>query len=145
MVKPSDALKVHPHDSEAEKSVLGAILIDSSAINLVAEFLRSEHFYEQAHRLIFSAMLTLFEKQKPIDVVTIQDELKSQDALKKIGGKAYLSDLIDTVPTSAYVEHYGQIVKNHYVKRKLIEISSRIVERSFDQKGDVKKLLDEAE
>ncbi|MCL4364540.1 replicative DNA helicase [Patescibacteria group bacterium] len=141
----SDALKVPPHDLEAERSVLGAILIDSGAVNLVAEFLKPEHFYALENQLIFSAMLTLFEKQQPIDVVTLQDELKKTDALKKIGGKTYLSDLINTVPTSAYIENYGVIVKNHYVKRRLIDLSSRLVEKSFDDKGDVKKLLDEAE
>lgn len=145
MATTSEALKVPPHDQEAEKSVLGAILIDSGAINLVAEFLRPEHFYLPEHQTIFSSMLLLFEKQQPIDVVTIQDELKRTDSLKKVGGKTYLSDLINTVPTSAYVEHYGLIVKNHFVKRKLIDLSSRMVEKSFDVKGDVKKLLDEAE
>lgn len=145
MATSSDALKVPPQDLEAERSVLGAVLIDSGAINLVAEFLKSEHFYSAENQLIYKAMITLFEKQQPIDVVTIQDELKKTDSLKKIGGKSYLSDLINTVPTSAYVEHYGMIVKNHYVKRKLIELSSRMVEKAFDQKGDVKKLVDEAE
>ena len=145
MATSTDALKVPPHDLEAERSVLGAILIDSSAINLVAEFLKTEHFYTPEHRLIFSAMLTLFEKQQPIDVVTIQDELKKTDSLKKIGGKSYLSDLINTVPTSAYIENYGLIVKNQYVKRRLIDLSSRMVEKAFEEKGDVKKLIDEAE
>ena len=103
MATTSDALKVPPHDLEAERSVLGAILIDSAAINLVAEFLKPEHFYAPEHKTVYSAMLTLFEKQQPIDVVTIQDELKKTDSLKKIGGKSYLSDLINTVPTSAYI------------------------------------------
>ena len=145
MAASSEPMKVPPQDLEAEKSVLGAVLIDSGAMNLVVEFLKPEHFYDPAHKQIYSSMLTLFEKQQPIDVVTLQDALKKVDGMKKIGGKSYLADLINTVPTSAYIEHYGQIVKNHYVKRKLIEISSRIVERAFDQKGDVKKLLDEAE
>ncbi len=145
MASSADAFKVPPHDLEAERSVLGAILIDSGAVNLVIEFLKPEHFYTLEHQLIFSAMLTLFEKQQPIDVVTIQDELKNTDSLKKIGGKSYLSDLINTVPTSAYVENYALIVKNHYVKRKLIDLSSRMVEKAFDEKGDVKKLIDEAE
>jgi len=141
----SDALKVPPHDLEAERSVLGAILIDSGAINLVSEFLKTEHFYTLEHQLIYLAMLTLFEKQQPIDVVTIQDELKKTDSLKKIGGKSYLSDLINTVPTSAYVENYANIVKNHFIKRRLIDLFSRMVEKAFDEKGDVKKLIDEAE
>jgi len=141
----TENFKTPPHDLDAEKSVLGAVLIDSSAINLVAEFLKSEHFYSREHQLIYSSMITLFEKQQPIDVVTIQDELKKTDSLKSIGGKNYLSDLINAVPTSAYIEQYGRIVKNHFVKRRLIQMSSRLVEKSFDTKGDVKKLLDDAE
>ncbi len=141
----SDRLKVPPHDLDAEKSVLGAILIDSSAINMVAEFLKSDHFYTPEHQVIYSAMIVLFEKQQPIDLVTLKDELKQEGNIKKIGGQSYLSDLINAVPTSAYVEHYGRIVKNQYTKRKLIELSSRMVEKSFDEKGDTQKLLDEAE
>jgi replicative DNA helicase len=145
MATTSDSLKVPPHDLDAEKSVLGAVLIDSSSINLVAEFLKAEHFYAREHQLIYGAMITLFEKQQPIDVVTIQDELKKTDSLKQIGGKNYLSDLINAVPTSAYIEQYARIVKNHFVKRSLIQMSSRLVEKSFDTRGDVKKLLDDAE
>lgn len=145
MAISTDALKVPPHDLEAEKSVLGAILIDSAAVNLVAQFLKPEHFYLPEHQLLFSTMLTLFEKQQPIDIVTLQAQLKKDGHLKKIGGAPYLSDLINTVPTSAYIEHYGQIVKSHYVKRKLIDLSSRLVEKAFEEKGDVKKLIDEAE
>jgi len=145
MSTASDVMKIPPHDQQAEKSVLGAILIDSSAISLVAEFLKSDHFYFSENKMIFSAMLTLFEKQKPIDLVTIQDQLKHEGNLKNIGGKSYLSELIDTVPTSAYVEHYGKIVKDHYAKRRLIELSSRTVERAFAEKSDVHKLIDDAE
>lgn len=90
-------------------------------------------------------MLSLFEKHQPVDVVTLTAELKQVGDLKKVGGTAYLSDLINTVPTSAYVEHYARIVKSNFIKRKLITTSSRLVERAFDEKGDVKKLLDQAE
>lgn len=140
-----EKVKVPPHDLAAEKSVLGAILIDSSAISLVAEFLKPDHFYLPEHQIIFSSMFILFEKQQPIDLVTIQDQLKKEGNLKKIGGATYLSELIDTVPSSAYVEHYGRIVKDYYTKRKLIELSSRMVEKAFSEETDVKKLLDEAE
>ena len=145
MSTASDALKVPPHDVQAEKSVLGAVLIDSSVLNIVAEFLKSDHFYLSEHKMVYSAMLILFEKQEPIDLITIQNQLKHQGNLKKVGGKSYLSELIDTVPTSAYIEHYARIVKECFAKRKLIELSSRLVEKSFDEKTDVKKLLDDAE
>jgi replicative DNA helicase len=90
-------------------------------------------------------MITLLEKQQPIDVVTIKNELQKEGNLKKIGGAAYISDLINTVPTSAYIEHYANIVKAHYSKRKLIDLSSRMVEKAFSETGDAKMLLDEAE
>src|SRR5260221_13864081 len=106
----SDALKVPPNDIEAEKSVLGAVLIDPSAVHLIVEHLKSDYFYSREHQLIYASMITLFEKQQPIDVVTLKNELTHAGVLKQIGGNSYLSDLINTVPTSAYVEHYAQIV-----------------------------------
>jgi len=142
---PTDSIKIPPHDIEAEKSVLGAALIDPAAISLVLEFLRPEHFYLPENQNVFGAMLTLYEKQTPLDIVTVKSELKKEGNLKKVGGAEYLSDLINTVPTSAYISHYAHIVKDHYTKRKLIELSSRMVERAFDERGDTKQLLDSAE
>jgi len=141
----SDALKVPPNDINAEKSVLGSILIDPSAMGLVAEFIHAEYFYLPEHQAIYNAMLSLFEKQSPIDLITMQDQLKADGAIKKIGGTAYLSELINIVPTSANVEQYALIVKAHYTKRKLISLSSRMVEKAFAEGGDVKMLLDNAE
>ena len=141
----SDALKVPPNDINAEKSVLGSILIDPSAMGLVAEFIHAEYFYLPEHQAIYNAMLSLFEKQSPIDLITMQDQLKADGAIKRIGGAAYLSELINIVPTSANVEQYALIVKAHYTKRKLISLSSRMVEKAFAEGGDVKMLLDNAE
>ncbi len=134
-----------PHDEQAEKAVLGAILIDSAAMNLVAEFLRPKHFYSSPNALIFEAMLSLFDRQEPIDIVTVKNELKKGGNLKKIGGKAYLAELIENVPTSAYVEHYGKIVKSNYTKRKIIDVASRLVEEAFEEEEDVDRILDSAE
>ncbi len=145
MASKTSSLKVPPHDVQAEKSVLGALLIDPGSFHLVGEFLKSDHFYQPEHQVIFSAALALFEKQEPIDVVTLQAQLKKEGTLQKAGGASYLSDLINTVPTSAYIQHYGQIVKDDYTKRRLIDLFSRGVEKSFDEKGDVKKLLDSIE
>lgn len=138
----SEALKVPPHDVQAEKSVLGAILIDSSAMNIIAEFLRMDHFYLREHKVVYESMLSLFEKQQPIDVLTLKNELQSVGKLKEAGGAAYLSDLLNAVPTSAYVEQYGKIVKDRYTKRKIIEVSSKAVQRAFEETGDVKNLID---
>lgn len=141
----SDALRVPPHDPTAEKSVLGGVLVDPSSINLVAEFLKSEHLYSHEHQLIYSSMISLFEKQQPIDLVTLQNELKKQGTLKQVGGTSYLSDLINVVPTSAYIEHYANIVKDHYTKRKLIELASRMVEQAWSETTETKTLIDKAE
>lgn len=145
MPSPSEALRVPPQDLDAEKSVLGAILIDSSSIHLVAEFLRTEHFYSRSNSLIYSAMLSLFEQQEPIDVVTLKNQLQKSGHLKDVGGQQYLSELINAVPTSAYIEHYGKIVKDQYTKRRLIEVASRAAEQAFNETGDIKKMLDEIE
>ena len=138
-------IKVPPHSSEAEQSVLGAILIDKDAIIEVAGFLRPEHFYENHNAQVFDAMLTLYEKREPIDLVTLSEILKKKKVLTEIGGMAYLTTLANSVPTSANIEYYGKIVKNHSTKRKLISVSSKITEMSFDQAADVKDILDKTE
>ncbi len=140
-----DALRTPPHDESAEKSVLGGILIDTAAISLVAEFLRSEHFYLREHKLIYDGMLKLFEKRDPIDIITLKNQLQSEGNLKLAGGQAYLSELLSSVPTSANIEQYGQIVRSAYTKRKLIDVSSRSVEKAFEDKGNIKELIDEIE
>ena len=141
----SSLYKTPPHDLEAEKSVLGAILIDSTAISLVAEFLKSKFFYVRAHQLIFDSMLELFEQQQPIDIVTLKNELTEKGTAGTVGGAKYLTELINTVPTSAYIEKYGQIVKALYTKRQLIDLASRSVERAFGAEGDVRELIDTIE
>lgn len=137
--------KIPPHDANAEKAVLGAVLIDPAAVSMAAQIVKPEYFYIPEHEMVFSAILSLFEKRQPVDLVTLTAELKKTNSLKKVGGSPYLSELINTVPTSAYVENYAEIVKGHYIKRKLISFSSRLVERSFEDKEEVKKLLDSAE
>ena len=145
MALSSDALKVPPHDTSAEQSVLGAILIDPSAIHLVINFLKSDHFYNPDLRHIYSAMISLFEQQQPIDVVTLKNQLKREGSTKKLSNPDVVADLINAVPNSAYVEHYGRIVKDHYTKRKLIELSSRTIERAFDGEEETKNIMDHAE
>ncbi|CAN5230073.1 replicative DNA helicase [soil metagenome] len=140
-----DPFRVPPHDLQAEKSVLGGVLIDTSAIGIVAEFLKSPHFYAREHQIIFDGMIKLFEKQQPIDVITLKNQLQSDGEIKNAGGQEYLSELINSVPTSAYVEQYAHIIRAQYTKRKLIEVSSRSVERAFDSKGEIKELIDEIE
>ncbi len=138
-------IKVPPHSDEAENSVLGAILIDKDAIVEVAGFLRPEFFYNNINATVFEAMLSLYEKRSPIDLITLSETLKKRKALTDIGGMAYLTQIANSVPTSANIEHYGLIVKDHHTKRKLIAAAGKISQDAFDEAADVKDVLDKTE
>ena len=138
-------LKVPPQSEEAEKSVLGSILIDNDAMLHVSEFLLPEHFYNEVHGKIYEAMFLLYQDRTPIDIVTVSEKLKELSYLKKVGGKAFLSRLADDVPTSANVESYGQIIRNLAAKRELISAAARITEKAFDATLPSSELLDAAE
>lgn len=137
--------KVPPHSDEAEKSVLGSILIDKDAIVQVAEFLRPEHFYTAKHGDVYFAMQSLYELREPIDLVTLSEQLKHMEKLKVIGGSTFLSSLTDEVPSSANIKHYGEIIRDYYTRRKLMSDSSELIEFSFDETKGVREILDDAE
>lgn len=137
--------RIPPHSDEAERSVLGGILIDREAIIRVVEFLLPEHFYSDVHLRIYRGMLDLYEEGKPIDIVTLSEKLKENRALKRIGGSAYLTKLTSAVPTAAHVEHYGQIVKSLGTKRAIISAASRVTEDAFDEGLSAAEVLDSTE
>ena len=137
--------RIPPHDEQAEASVLGAILIDKDAIAEIIDFLKPEFFYKESHADIYEAMMALFEKHEPVDVVTMTAQLKKMGKYKDVGGGIYLTELTNTVPTSGNIEFYGQIVADHYVKRKLIESSAKITNLAYEGNHDTKILLDKAE
>ncbi len=137
--------KVPPHDSVVEKSLLGAILINKDAMIDVAEFLRSHFFYEEANSAIYEAMMMLYEAHEPIDVVTVAARLKKNGTLKIVGGATYVNDLLNAVPTSAHAEHYGRIVQEHFIKRKLIEAAAKITDFAFRDQGGAREIVDRAE
>lgn len=138
-------VKVPPHSEEAERSVLGSVLIDKDALVQISEFLTPEHFYDPRHGEIYGAMLSLFEVREPIDMVTLPQRLKEQDKLKRVGGLSYLTGLVEGVPSSANVKHYGEIIKDYYTRRKLITDGSDLVELAFDEGSEIASILDEAE
>lgn len=138
-------VKVPPHSNEAEESVLGSCLIDKDAVVAVAEFLRPEHFYNEINSLIFKAILTLYEERSPIDIITISEKLKKQKDLTKIGGRTYLAQLVERVPTAANVEEYGRLVKETWTKRQLISAASKINEIAFNESQGAQEALDRAE
>jgi len=137
--------KVPPHDEQAEQSVLGAILIDKDAFIDIAEFLRPEHFYQDTHRYIYESMIALFEAHEPVDSVTVTSQLKKMGKLTAAGGHAYISELLDVVPTSAHAAQYGHIIKENYIKRELISVAASINETAFKQEGSARELVDAAE
>lgn len=138
-------IKVPPHSDEAEASILGSILIDKDAIIAVAEFLRPEHFYSDTNKVIFEAILGLYEERSPIDIVTLADKLKKKRILDKMGGSSYLAELASNVPTAANAEKYGQIVKDLCIKRQLISAAAKIADVSFDEGTEANQALDRAE
>ncbi len=140
-----DSRKVPPQNLEAERAVLGAILLDNEVIFTVLEVLDPNAFYQDGHRTIFSSMLSLNERGQPIDLVTLTNRLRSDGLLERAGGAAYIPSLAEAVPTSAGAAHYANIVKEKAILRALITTSSEIVEECFDSPGDVDEIIDEAE
>lgn len=137
-------VKVLPHNEEIEQSVLGAILIDKEAINVVSEILRPVHFYSDLHGLIYDAMLALYDERKPIDILTVTEMLKKKTQYEKID-PAYLTDLVEIVPTAANAESYAKIVKENATKRFLIKAGTELAELGYQDDKEVKELLDKAE
>ena len=134
-----------PHNPEAERTVLGAILVDNQAFNSAAEILSREDFYREAHRRIFEAMAALAERSQPIDLVTLKDELGRQSALEAVGGAAYLAGLVDGVPRITSVDHWSRIIKEKAVVRNLIHAGNRIVTSCYEGEDEAAVLLHRAE
>lgn len=139
------ATKILPHDDGAEESVLGAILIDKDSLIEVVEFLRPEHFYDPKNQLIFEAMLSLYQKNEPIDIITLTSELKSSGNYTKTGGKSTISELINTIATSAHIEKYARLVQEAATKRLLITIAARLTDDAYSDMTPVANILDKTE
>jgi len=137
--------KLPPQNIEAESSVLGSLLIDQEAIIKVVDIIKSEDFYKDAHRIIFEAIINLFEERNPCDVLTLANKLEQENELDKVGGASYLTSLVNSVPTTANVAYYAQIVQHKSTLRKLISAASRISELGFNEEADIESVLDEAE
>jgi replicative DNA helicase len=134
-----------PHNLEAEKCVLGAILIDNPSFNQASEVIDAGDFFRDAHRRIFEKMVGLSERSQPIDPVTLKDELTRTGELDEVGGPAYVASLTDGVPRSANVEYYARIVKEKSTLRRLIQSATEVLTRAYDAEEDADDLLDEAE
>ena len=139
-------LKLPPQNIDAEMSLLGSLLIDKDAIVRISEILKTRDFYRtEQHGPIYEAIQALFEKREPIDLVTVTEELKRISRYDSIGGAAYLTSLVNVVPTSAHIEQYAQIIKGHSVRRTLIYEATKLIERAYNEAEDVDQLLEGAE
>jgi len=134
-----------PQAIPLEEASLGAILLEREAINVVLDILVSDSFYLEAHQLIFKAMLRLFEKSQPIDMLTVSEELKKSGDLEAIGGAYYLVELTNKVASSANLEFHARIVAQKYIQRELIRVSNSIIKEAYEDSTDVFELLDTAE
>ncbi len=136
---------IPPQNTEAEASLLGAVLIDSDAIVKIADIVDGDDFYEEKNKRIYEAILQLYEKHSPIDVLTLSDQLKATGFLDIIGGSAYLTELTNFVPTASHVEQYAEIVAQKALRRRLIKASQEIVGMGYDEARNLQQLIEEAE
>ncbi len=137
--------RLPPQNIEAEQSILGAILIDNDALPRALEILDAEDFYRQSHRKLFNAMLELFEKSEPIDLITLTDYLKRENELEAVGGISYLSSLVNMIPTAANIKYHSKIVREKGLLRGLLRSSNEIASRIYESNLDAEDLVDYAE
>lgn len=137
--------KIPPQNIDAEKSLLGACLIDEDVIADVAELVRPDDFYDKQHGIVYGGMMRLYEKHKPVDLLTLTDELKKKDELDTIGGSTFLTELTNYVPSAAHARSYAEIVATNAVRRRLIKASADISELGFDENTTTQELLERAE
>jgi len=137
--------KLVPHNVEAEEAVLGSLLIDPEALFRVSPFLKPDDFYLQKNSWIYESILALHERREPIDFVTLCDELERQERLEEIGGAAYVTHLINAVPSAIHVEAYGRIVEHSAIRRRLINAASQIARLAYQEGEDINQAVDRAE
>src|SRR3954470_19566008 len=137
--------RVPPHNLDAEKSLLGGVLLDSQAFADVVEIVRPEEFYRDAHRKVFEAMWGLFGKAQPIDRITVKDELTAMGAFDAVGGDDFIDLLDKIVPTASNLAWYAKIVHEKALARRLIEAATSIAQLGYEQHGDVGEFADECE
>ena len=137
--------RIPPQDIEAEKSLLGAMLLSDEAFPNVLEIVKATDFYEDRHQKIFAAMTALYNNHRPIDIQTLNSELKSEKNIKAIGGAPYLAELTNFVPTASHAEAYADLISKAAIRRRLIKAGSDIVTAAYEPGGEVEELLGQAE
>ena len=145
MQRTGDHIRSPPHSIEAEQAMLGSICLRPEAIHEVTDVIREEDFYSDKHRVIWRAMVELLSKGEPIDLLSLSSKLKDQNALDRVGGASYLSELVQLVPSASNVRHYGTIVQKKSMMRRLIEAGEHIAHDSFEEQGELEEIIDKAE
>jgi replicative DNA helicase len=141
----AEAALVPPHDLDAERAVIGAMLVSETAVAVVAERLAAEDFYSEVHRIVYGAMMRLYSRGEPIDQLTLTNELRSVNEFERIGGRPYVFQIVESVPTAANAGRYADIVRGKALLRAIIDVGSRITEDAFREPEDVSEALDSAE
>jgi replicative DNA helicase len=137
--------RIPPQNLEAEQSLLGSLLVDKESMVKIADSVRAEDFYRDSHRIIFETMLELYEKHEPLDILSLGNRLEEKGVLQRVGGRAYLVELSNTVPTAAHVVNYGQIVQKKATLRRLLEAAGSITQLGYEEEADIEETLDTAE
>jgi replicative DNA helicase len=141
----AEAARVPPHDQDAERAVIGAMLVSETAVAAVAERLAADDFYSEVHRIIYGAMMRLYSRGDPIDQLTLTNELRSVNEFERIGGRPYVFQIVESVPTAANAGRYADIVRGKALLRAVIDVGSRITEDAFREPENVSEALDSAE
>jgi replicative DNA helicase len=137
--------KLPPQAVDLEEAVLGAMMLEKDAVNDVIDILKPESFYKEQHQKIYAAIQDLFQRSEPIDILTVTTELKKRGELEFVGGPFYITSLTNRIASSANAEFYARIISQKHIQRELIRISSKTIQRAYDETTDVFDLLDEAE
>ena len=145
VVHSKDGGRVPPQDIQAEKSLLGAIMISDAILPEILTIIRSRDFYEERHAIIFEAMANLYDNHKPVDLLTLTAELKSKKKIKSVGGAAYLAELSNFVPAAAHAKAYAEIVEKASLRRRLIQAGTEIANKAYSDDAEVGSLIGEAE
>lgn len=137
--------RIPPNSVEAEQSVLGAMLLDKEAISTATELIRGEDFYREAHKEIFEAIVDIYDKGEPVDLITLTEKLKARNTLDAVGGITFLTNLMDAVPTTHNVKYYAKIIEDKSLLRRLIKSSNEIISKSYQASDEIGEIIDGAE
>ena len=137
--------RIPPHDEDAEQAVLGSLLIDHEIMTIVSGIVKPDYFYNATNKTIFEYMSELYEARNPIDILTLTNLLKKKKMYEKVGGASYLTSLANVVPSSSNITHYAQILREHFIRRSLIQTGAEITDLAFQEERDSGEILDKVE